>query len=59
MDGLLSEGVFTSLQGVFEGLINGEAYIRRGLYIFVRGFRRAYKWRDFYPRGFINLRKGF
>ena len=29
-----------------EGLIS-----QRGLYIFVRGFRRAYKWRGLYPRG--------
>ena len=40
-------------------LTNGGAYIRGGLYIFVRGFRRAYKRRDLYPRGLIHLRKGF
>ena len=40
-------------------LTNGGAYIRGGLYIFVRGFRRAYKRRDLYPRVFIHLRKAF
>ena len=30
-----------------------------GLYTFVRGVRRAYKWRGVYPTGFIHLRKGF
>ena len=28
--------------------------MRGGLYIFIRGFRRAYKRRDLYPRGLIN-----
>ena len=27
--------------------------------MFVRGFRRAYKRRDLYPRGFIHVREGF
>ena len=58
MDGLLSEGVLTSLQGVLEGLINGGTFIRGGLYIFVRGLSRADKWSDFYRRGFIHVRKG-
>ena len=41
MERLISEGVYTSLKGVLEGLKNGGAYIRGGLYIFERGFRRA------------------
>ena len=31
-----------------EGLISQGG---GGLYIFVRGFRKAYKWRGLYPRG--------
>ena len=41
---------YTALHGVLEGLINRGAYIRGGLYIFVRGFSRAYKQRGLYPR---------
>ena len=30
-----------------------------GLYIFVRGFGKAYKRRDLYPRGLEHLRKAY
>ena len=34
-------------------LVNGGAYIQRGLYIFIRSFRGAYKRSGLFPRGLI------
>ena len=38
MEGLISQGVNTSLLGVLGGLINGGAYIPGGVYTSLYGF---------------------
>ena len=55
---IISPGLYNFVRGLGglkrRGLYPRELISQGGLYIFVRGFRRAYKWRSLYPRALIN-----